>query len=539
MLSQSTQSPPSSPQTASPERPLKKLPELIIGLLLFTYLLVFLYRAGVALLYPYGLEYGEGQFFYEVGHLYRNGFNPASLYLPNDQPPYLAGVYSPLFYYLQAATMTLTGPTSVWGGRLLAILASFAVGVLLYRVCRSLEIAPGQRPGPLLGLAAALTPFATIALYSWGVIAKADMAANLLGLSSVALAWRIEQSSNPTKARFYLLVGLLCALTLFTKQSLLAAPAAIFLWLCLRRRGRELLAFCGGGLLTGGPLFLFFQITTNGHFYKHIVTYNTQPYVLDYLLSGVRYLVGFHFGLILLAGLWLVRPLFSRAEPLDLWRVYFLAALAVSFTIGKSGSNQNYYIESLCLASLLSWWQIARWLALRPSWQFGPLRVGAAKLALGLMAVQLFYLNHFPFRDDPAQTPLPAQFARAEQVAATVRELAGRGPFLAEDCFWQAALGLPVEINEPFGFGHLARQGVWDDRPLLEKLRNGHFRTVLFQIYQEDMSEESLERAVRDGTARPLSERFDPKVEQVLLDRTKFVPYKRVDRWLFLVSTRP
>src|SRR5947209_16463239 len=62
---------------------LRRLPQFVGGLLLFLYTLFFVYRAIVALSFPYPLAYGEGPVFYEAGQLFHTGFNPASLYLSN------------------------------------------------------------------------------------------------------------------------------------------------------------------------------------------------------------------------------------------------------------------------------------------------------------------------------------------------------------------------------------------------------------------------------------------------------------------------
>ncbi len=518
------------------ERPLKRLPQILCGFFIFLYALFFLYRAGAALFYAYPLEYGEGAVFHEAGQLLRDGFAPASLYPANEAMPYRAGIYAPLYYYLQALTMALTGSTSLLGGRLITLVASFYVAWRLYRVARATELVAGRKAGLGIGLAAALTPFATAALYDWGVLAKADLTAIALSMAAVSRVWRADSDRRATETgRAYLIAGGLCALALLTKQSALAAPIAILVWLGLSRNWRLAGLFVAAWLGPVAAVGLGFQLATGGTFLRHVLTYNGQPYDLGFLGAALNYLVWTHIVLIGLAGFWVARPLVGRFERFDLWRIYFLIALVVSFSAGKVGADFNYYLESLCLMSLLAWWQVGRLLAQRPLARFGPVRLGLAPLVLILMAVQLFQFHHIPLLADGANTPGPAQADEAQQVAATMREVAARGPLLAEDSGWQAALGLPVALDDPFVFGQLGSQGVWDERPFLVALSTGYFKGAMYEISQADLGEKALDEAVANGTAVPFERRFGPTTLQILQDRTKFIPLKRIGRYLFLV----
>lgn len=517
------------------DRPLKRLPQILCGFFIFLYALFFAYRALMALLYPYPLQYGEGAVFYEAGQLFGANFDPANLYPSNAAPPYRAAIYSPLNYYFQAITMFITGPRSMLGGRLITVLASLYICYSLYRIARQQELATVRRAGVGISLAAALTPFATAALYDWGVLAKADMLAIAFSLAGVQRIWEAGQARRRDARLWpYFGAGLLCALALLTKQSALAAPIAIVIWLGLGREWRFMAAFVGslaGSLVVVG---VGFQLATGGAFFRHLVTYNSQPYDLDFLGAALNYLLWTHIVMLVLAAFWVARPLVGRFERMDLWRIYFLAALAVSFSAGKVGADYNYYIESLCLMSLLAWWQVGRLMALRSEWRLGPVRLPVAMIALVFMVIQLFQLHHIPLLAEGSNTPTPADFDRPNQVAAQLRDLSQQGPLLAEDSGWQATQGLPVELDDPFVFGQLAPAGSWDSRAFMEKLNSGYFRSAFFEISQPDMSEAALDKAVADGTASPFPRRFAPEVEKILLDRTKFTPAKRIGRWLFL-----
>ncbi|HEX2914489.1 MAG TPA: glycosyltransferase family 39 protein [Chloroflexia bacterium] len=521
----------------SGDRPIKKLPQILCGVFLLLYILFFAIRAIAALLYAYPLEYGEGAVFHESAQLFRDHFAPGSLYPANDAMPYRAGIYTPLFYYLQALTMFITGPASMLGGRLITLAASLYIGISLYRVSRREPLATGRPAGYGISLAAAITPFATSALYGWGVLAKGDVLAIALSLAAILRIYPIESEWRRGQTpRPFVLAGILCGLALLTKQSALAAPAAILIWLGIQRQWREAGGFLAAMLAVVGVTGIFFQLATGGAFFKHIVTYNSQPYDFEFLWQGLLYFVPTHIVLLVLAFVWLLRPLIGRYERIGLWRIYFVTALLLSFSIGKVGANFNYYIEILCLVSLFGWWQLGRIMALRPELPFrlGSFRVGLAPVVLVLMVFQLFNLHHVPFVADGANTPGPSQFSQSTEVAAEVRTLEAHGPLLAEDAGWQAALGLPVELDDPFVFGQLAQEGSWNSQPFLDKLKSGYFKAAFYKISQADTSEMALDQAVKDNTAAPFPRQFSPEVLQVLQDRSKFVPVKRIGPYLFL-----
>lgn len=499
------------------------------------YTLSFLYRALVALLYPYPLAYAEGPVFYEAGQLFRQSFNPAALYLPDTGPPYLAGIYTPLFYYLNALVMALTGPTSILSGRLLAGLAALYLGYLLWRIARKEEIAPGRRARLGLSLAAAVTPFATSALYTWAVLAQGALLALCLSLSAVIGTWQADTERRQKRgARPYILAGFFCALALLCQQTALAAPLAILIWLGMSRRWREVgqfaAAFFGLFLL----LSLAFQLLSGDNYLRHITAYTGFSFDLGAIWSAMDYLLITHLVLFVLAVIWVARPLVGRYEPVDLWRVYFLTALLFALISGNAMADSGYALESLCLMSLLAWWQIGRLLSLRTEWRLFSFRPHFSIIALTFMTLQFLLLWHIPVLADGSQTPGPGQFEQSQQVAAQVRELAGRGPLLAENSGWLAATGLTTDLDDPQVFGQLARQGGWDNRFFLERLNTGYYKSVFFEISQPDTSEAALEQAVTNNTAAPAPGRFEPAMLQILQDRNKFTPLKRIGKWVFL-----
>jgi hypothetical protein len=514
---------------------LKRLPQYVGGFLLFLYTLFFIYRAIVALSFPYPLAYAEGPVFYEAGQLFHQNFNPAFLYVANTRPPYQAGIYPPLFYYLNSFLMWLTGPTSMLGGRLLTVLSAAYLGFRLFRIARKEEVAPGRRARFGLSLAAAATPFATAALYTWGVVAQGALLALCLSLSAVINIWHSDTERRQKRgARTYILAGLLCALALLCQQTALAAPLAILIWLGLGLRWREVGQFAASFFGIFLLVSLVFQFLSGDNYLRHITAYTGFSFDLSTIWAGFGYIVIAHFVLLALAAAWVARPLVGRFERMDVWRIYFLVALLFGLLTGDL-LDYAYALEPLCLASLLAWWQIGRLVALRTQWRIFRFRPQVAPLALAFVAIQLLFLWHVPGLADNAQTPGLDRFDQSKQVAAQLRDLAGRGPLLAENSGWLAATGLPTDLDDPVTFNQLARQNAWDDRLFVERLNTGYYKAVVFEIAQPDLSEAALEKSFSGNTAAPATGHFGPAVLQVIQDRAKFTPLKRIGRWVFLV----
>jgi hypothetical protein len=512
-----------------------KLPAIICGVLIGVYALFFVYRVGAMLLFPYPWEYGEGTVFYEASRLSEDGFRPYSLYLSNAQFPYEISNYSPMHYYLSAIIMLFTGTRSILGVRLVSVLGCIGIGLVIYYLTRREEMAKGQYGSRYLALAAALTPFAIEAFYHWGMLAKPDALGLAFTLAGAGLTWRTR--GQPEKVRLYLLAGLCCVLGLYSKQSFVAAPVAIIIWLGLRRQWRGLGIFLAVMAGLGGSIALFFQITTSGNFYKHVVSYNNgQESNFDILAGGLRYFLLTHLILISLLVWRVVDQFRKRNEGLDFWLIYFLAAFAVSFTVIKVGSAINYYMESLALLAMLGWWQIGKLLAHPAARQVigSRIKISLGGLLLLYMALQLLALRHIPVIYDGNLTPAPNEWQQAQQVSNAVKELGQQGTIFPEESGYLALHGLKSEIDDPFAFGQLQHNGQWDDHELINRLQSGYYRTAFYYIDQAPDHEAELDQLIKDCKAWPLESRYDPKVFQILTDCTKYKPFKRIGPWLFL-----
>ncbi len=565
---------PAKPLTLPPDRPVKKIPEILTIFFLGLYSLFFCYRVLAALLYPFPIEYGEGAILYEVQHLLQG--DPAYLYKGNETAPYRAAIYTPLYYYLSSLVAVFSGTSSFISGRLVTVAASFFSGFLIFLAARGRY--RGLKPGPssrllfvFLPLAAALTPFATAPAYAWGVLFKPDMLALAFSLGAVYLVYRTFPSTLPrvvkrrpdparqnfsfpetfnflNNIKFYpnsresmaLLAGFLCALAFLTKQSALAGSAAIFFFLCWRER-RSAIFFVAGLVGVVGSFSLFFQLISGGQFFNHVINYNRQDFQLSGLLSGLEFLIGTHPILLLFAFLRLYQQVKSFLKlttkfPTGLWEIYFVTALLLSFSIGKEGANLNYYLEPLFIASLLSWEFIAVLVIKKPRIHIFRSRFAlpGTSLVFLLMAFQFGLLHHVPLLADGARTPGPRDWEAGNLISAKIREYSKAGPILFEESGWAAINKISTNLDDSFVFGQLAQDGQWSQKNFLQELEKGFYKTLIYEInLPPEASEEEIDRTVKKGELSPVPGRFS---SLMLLQFKRHFSFKeRFGRELFLV----
>jgi hypothetical protein len=271
---------------------------------------------------------------------------------------------------------------------------------------------------------------------------------------------------RPESRRALLACGLLLTAAVFTRQTYaLAAPFAACVWLGARS-GRRAAALAG--IVGGLSFFAFLAIHTasGGGFFFHVVTANVNEFRLERLarLAGE---LGLMLPAFVAAG---VAFAVARGEAgrgtRRLVLPYLAAAAIAALTIGKTGSNVNYWLE-LCAALSLATGALFAQAAARPMLQTG--------IALLLLVQTSFllggtrYHEHLRWKLD--------QRARLAALSEVVR--GADGPVLADE-----ELGLlplesrPVEL-QPFEMTQLARSGSWDEAPLLSSLERGQFEMIL------------------------------------------------------------
>ncbi len=388
------------------------------------------------------------------------------LYSPLDEEPYVANIYPPVFTRLMV-WLRVPARSFLRAGRW-ASLAGAALSALAL-----VWLAVSMGHGPFLsrilgGLAAALIFLNDPETLYWGCVARVDvlgLGLELLGLA-VLLARPHRRAWNGAALALFLLAG-------FTKQSLVAGVITGFFVLFLSERKRALLfgaAFVGSGALLLGSLV----VATKGLAWEHLVVANHITWSPQLVLYWWKVYFARHWGLVALAAASVVILVRcgTTARPGARGAVLFgVLALTASFTSGRLGSNTNHFLEATAALTLLVGLASSTLAA----------RNGRAALLLSIPAL----LAILPFRGGlrlPSEEgawwmgPTPASRENARQLSEALRGIPGDilsshldlAPLTGKRLLYQTAV-----------MAELAKRGLWDPAPLVDRIRRKTFSVVI------------------------------------------------------------
>jgi len=476
--------------------------------------LLLLHAAGVlsdfiaSIRYPFGLEYGEGIVWQQAVLI-----PGPRMYGNSPDLPFIVFHYPPLYHLLVRAALSIQ-PSFLAAGRLVSSVSS----VLVALTVTGLVLIAAERPARsitmaewTIAIAAGLLVLCLGPVRSWGSWMRVDMAAIALGMMGLLVgAW--------ANGRFWgtVVALLLCAASVYTKQTQLPVGVAVFL-IALLRNPRGAL---GAGAIVGAFALAalgLLEAETGGGFLHNIVGYNINRFDLKYalwVLLSARDSVLFIALMPIAAGatllgllhqqeaagefptigqrlLWLRRADRATTARAMLLLNFALASLTL-FTLFKSGSSSSYLLDWLCVGGVL----------------IGVLLcdlVGAELRFSLVAALVILGVLSLPLREISDQF-LPENLYRQ---AALVRRIAEADkPVASEDMTLLMLAGKPV-IFEPAIVSELASVGRWDEGPLVNLIRTGGFA---FMITKDDTPGASPHRTSAVDAA--MREAY-PRVERV------------------------
>jgi hypothetical protein len=435
---------------------------LIAGLLYFAW--VDLRCAGTLLAYPFG-DYGEGIVWQQA--LLIPG---PRMYGQIDHLPFIVFHYPPVYHLVSRAVMAF-GVDPLAAGRIVSLAATVVIGIsIAWLVAAELAGRVGRSALVIGAVTGALLPLSLGPVEMWFDRMRVDMLAIALAFLGVVFAVRAERQPA------WLAVAMPAfVLSIYTRQTELAAPASALLVLLLVRPRAAILAGIGGAVLGLGALALLEWVTAGG-FLRHIITYNINTWTFALLIERLRFQVSYAVLLALavigLAVLWLRQrderaPRGAEASRynlvLPIISVWLLLSLIMMVaTLGKSGSNVNYFIEPMSVCAVAAGLLIGLcWQAVigSPGQRDLALRVGLVFATLALVAVMA--------KRSPTcyAVETPALLAIQENL---VQEIAKQDrPVLSEDMVLSLRAGKDVPIEMAI-FHELALNGQWDQRRLID-----------------------------------------------------------------------
>lgn len=258
-----------------------------------------------------------------------------TLYYSLKDYPYTVCAYMPIFYLMQAMFVR-AGLPAMLVGRVI----SFAALLTSFFLCwRLVLLYTGSRYAAWIATVAASS---SALLLNWGTTGQVDMLAVTLSLAA------FDQFS-----RFYVRgenalvwAGLFSFAAFFTKQTMLAAPAAMFVLLLLRNWKTALLF---GAALGGSIAAVALGINTmlNGRFFTNTVFANINPFDVAKVAQHLKYFALFSGALLVPFAASATRMARSRSAAL---LVYFILTTILFLALAsKVGSDSNYQVEPTIL----------------------------------------------------------------------------------------------------------------------------------------------------------------------------------------------
>lgn len=472
---------------------------IMLLLLLSAAALIFLLYTAVSVFYPYPLDYSEAPLVDQAMRLVAG----QNIYrLDISSPPYTVANYPPLYVLALTPFVGLFGP-SFLAGRAISLLCALATGTFLALILYSQT--KDRVAAVITGLLFLAIPYVT----HWSSLLRIDLLA--LALSTAALYVLVRWPTEPNdgrpltanrtdgnggqrsavaglflQERKTVVVALLLVAAVYTRQSYaLAAPLAAFVWLWPHDRRQAIrLAVITGGLVL--LLFLLLNLLTQGGFFFHVVTANVNEFRMEQLTWNLQRLRQAAPILLILGA----AVLFLAPRRWPIWPLlipYLIGSFFSALTIGKIGSNVNYFLELSAALSLVAGAFIA--------WSRGRSWLRAALLVL--LALQTRWLLSTTLDEFVAPwTARRSETADLSDMARLVEET--EGPVLADEYMGLITLSDRPLHFQPFEVTQLAWAGLWDQTAFVESIHNQEFPLILvyhhpsFPLHEERWTAEML-----------------------------------------------
>jgi hypothetical protein len=316
-----------------------------------------------AVTFPHQLDYGEGIVWQQAIMIMRGeGYGDI-----NDVP-HIIFHYPPVFHVTAELVASWLGVDGLAAGRLVSVLSAFGSAALIgYLAWLAAARSCGTLSRSLASVSAGLFTFAFMPIAYWSALYRVDNLAMFLTLAGVSLGL-FARGRLP----WVLLSSLFLVLAVFTKQTMIAGPLALYLTLALRD-WRSAVAGLASSVALGLLLLLALHLHTQGGFLRNVVSYNVNRLDLENL-TMVSTVLKYHLMFIVIPVAWLLLTVLSpgaspaaqetssatqvrvrsRLATAELFAVsYLLICTLLLPLVLKSGAAFNYLIEWMNSLSII------------------------------------------------------------------------------------------------------------------------------------------------------------------------------------------
>lgn len=399
----------------------------------------------------------------EGANAYRQAEVASGGRLYGAQPGYVFAFYAPLSFHLVAGLGKVTG-NAVVAGRWLSVASLFAIAILIAMTVRRLtSLGRG-------GIYAALMFVIFVGIYKPDRIGMDD--AHLFGLafSAAGLYFLVR---GPDSTRWLCASAAAFAISLFTKQSLLALPGAAAIWLLPRSR-KAFLTWLGMAAAVCTVLLAVTVAVDGPYLLQHFAT--PQPYSLDNMWEAAGWYLLYFQGAIAAAVVW---SFFApRRSPAQLLAGYLGLAHVFGFWFAAAyGADRNHLFDAILAVSLISGVLVpyAARLSSQTVWRMPLLTVLLLVPFLGVVAPLFQRIGV----DLAAQRDMPAREAEFGKTSAFLKSQPGDA--LCENLL-VCLEGQKPELYDAFAMGQLVRNRKMSEDGWLRLIRDRRVSAIQMDV---------------------------------------------------------
>jgi hypothetical protein len=382
-----------------------------------------------------------------------------TLYYDLNRYPHTVAAYMPIFYWLAAGLIKLGFPVFL-AGRVFSSVAMLGIFALIWRV---LMLYTKDRYCAWTG---AILCASTSLISAWGTVGQVD---------TFAIFWAVaafyQFSRYYVRGENTLVWAGACVLaSFFTKQTMIACPAAIVALLWFRRR---MLALQFGAGLAAIVLVLVVVINKalDGRFLADTVFANMNPFAIEKLNTHAQYALIAAGQLVIVAAAGASRAL--RGKGIAPFVYFGMAATVLGLTAPKIGSDSNYQIESTVALILCAC------VALHELDFFALLFSGSRAWITLLQAPLLIHIIvNLQIEGHILSGRISKEKQLRSQIVALRPYLADGGRVISTDLNVMARLRGRLDV-EPLIYTLMVAGGLVDPEPVRRDLAAGAFSTVL------------------------------------------------------------
>lgn len=408
--------------------------------------------------------------------------------------------YPPLSFHLIGALGTPNSFTTI--GRWISLISLMTIGLLVALIVRHES---GSPPAAVF----------SFLLYE---IAVALMLPDRIGMNdpqllaeALSIAGLYFYVRNPISRRFLCASALLFCLAGFTKQTLIAFPAAVAIDLLFRSR-RAFITWAGAMVLSAGLLTALTFMIDGRYFLLHLMSKRGYTYWIAWSQYH-KYVLLFQ-SLLVIAAAWSILVFRSRR----VFACAFVFSHALAFLLGGgAGVDMNIFFNALAAAVIACGLAVSDISFALTDWRPRFLNSAAALMfAFFFISIMIFVPGQLR-RDRKKMRALPALENEFRSAVEFVK--ARPGPALCESHLLCYEAGKPFEY-EPNSVRDQINISVIKESDVLQLLRVHHFQTVqiLLRSDEADLKGADLRASLTNDQTDPEKQRrFTPSFMKALL----------------------